>query len=181
MDKVALLSILIALPFLSCNASANDHFEKILNHLAPKLDKKQLKSFKYKQCEIQKEKWVLLFATQTTFKESIKFSKRCDLQGSFTPRMGHFFPFTFEVANLKGIKQISGKMKVEIAFTDKTILKIEVIKANYRNEEMKIAKDFQLSYSFEIDPLNPSKIIKKDLGGKLDTISRGKITKSQVL
>lgn len=174
--KIALL-ILLIIPS-AYSATKSIHLEQILINLAPKLEQSQLKSFKYKKCEIQKEKWILLFATQIPFEENIQMSGECDLEGKFIAKMGEFFPFTLQVANIKGIKQISGKIKFAIVFTDKTILKLELIKANYRNEKMKIEKDFQLSYSFEIDPLNPTQIIKQDLGGKLDIISKGKISKS---
>lgn len=174
--KLALL-LLLLIPS-AYGVTQNVPLEQILINLAPKLDRSQLKSFKYKKCETQKEKWILLFATQIPFEESIQMSEDCDLEGKFIAKMGEFFPFTLKVANIKGIKQISGKMKFAIVFTDKTVLKLELIKANYRNEKMKIEKDFELSYSFEIDPLNPTKIIKRDLGGKLDIISKGKISKS---
>ena len=175
--KIALLFLLMTSQTV-LGASQNEHLEKVLLNLAPKLDKKELAAFKYKKCETQKEKWVLLFATQIPFEENIKFSGQCDIEGKFTVKMGEFFPFTLQVANIKGLKQLSGKMKFAIVFTDKTLLKIELIKAKYRNEKMEVQKEFQVAYSFVIDPLNPTKIIKRDLGGKLDIISNGKISKS---
>lgn len=177
--KIALIliwSCLLSLRALS--AGEYDHLGKILVNLAPKLDHKQLKEFKYKDCKTQKEKWLLLFAAQIPFEETIEYSSNCFLEGKFTAKMGEFFPISLNVAHLKGITQISGKMKIAIIFTDKTILKLEFIKGSYLNEKKKVEKEFQLAYSFEIDPLNPTKIIKKDLGGKLDLLSQGKILKS---
>lgn len=179
--KIALYSLSILLLSQALAYSSTTHLDKILKNLASNLDKQQLKSFKYKKCDIQKEKWALLLAAQIPFEEKIKFSKNCNLQGSFTAKMGEFFPFTLQVSNIDGIKKISGKIKFAIVFTNKTTLKIELIKANYLNKKGKTMKEFQIAYSFEIDPLDPANIIKRDLGGKLDILSGGKISKSILL
>ena len=169
---------LFSLSTSAADTKRSDHIEKILASLLPNVDAKQLDKFKYKDCNIQKEKWVMLFATKIPFKEEVKFSDKCDLQGEFVAKMQEYFPFELKVKNLKGISKISGKLKISLIFTQSSVLKLEMIQAKYLDDKFKVGKNFQMTYSFEIDPLNPTKIIKKDLGGKLDFIKDNKIYKT---
>lgn len=177
-----MIKILIALLIvLSTQTNASTvksmHLKVILKNLAPQLTKKQLDNFKYKECNIQKEKWVMLMATKVPFQETITSNLNCYFDGSFTAKMDEFFPISLRVKNLPGVAMIKGKMKISIIFTTKTILKLDFGQASYYNEKNKLMKSFQLTYSFEIDPLNPVKIIKEDLGGQLDILDNGKISK----
>lgn len=178
MNKLTLL-LLMTFSFQTIATTDNSqHLRVIFKNLVPQLTQKQLNEFKYKDCAIQKEKWAMLVATKIPFEETIKFNANCDLMGTFIAKMDEFFPLSLKVKSLPSVALIKGKMKISIVFTTKTVLKLEFGQATYYNEKEKLMKSFQLVYSFEIDPLNPQKIIKEDLGGKLDLLEKGKITKS---
>ena len=180
MNLAHFIFVLLLFSPLSSNAADREpkHIQKVLKALVPKIVESEVKNFQYKDCSIQKEKWVLLFATKVPFKEEVKFTPKCDLEGSFVAKMHEYFPFSLKVKDLKGVRGISGKLKISLIFTQTSVLKLELIQAKYLNDKLEVAKEFQMTYSFEIDPLNPSKIVKKDLGGKLDFLKNQKIYKS---
>lgn len=178
--KIFLTVIIITLSFNKAFAKVekNSHLSVILKALAPELQgSHELKSFQTKSCSVQKKKWVLMLITQNTFKETIKFTKGCDISGSFSPQMNEFFPVDFKLRRLKEVKRLIGQMRISIIFGEVTKLKLELIKASYFNAKNVVQKEFKLDYSFEIDPFDPNNFLKRDLGGTLSLMKKNKLLK----
>ena len=106
----------------------------------------------------------MLFITQESFKETFSFNKNCDLSGSFNPLINKFFPLKLKIRKLKNYQTIDAKVKFNIIFTDKTLLKSTIKEAKLRGKKQ---NDFGLEYTVAIDPLNSKKFVSERLGGEL--------------
>lgn len=120
-------------------------------------------TLKTQGCSFQKKKWVAMALTKTSFKENITFNKDCDLQGSFTVKMDHFFPLSLAIRRLKAHDHLSANIKFSILFEENILLKIEMSDALLRGKK---PIQFDMNYSIYIDPLNENPL-KKHKGGFL--------------
>ncbi|MCT4641781.1 MAG: hypothetical protein N4A33_05735 [Bacteriovoracaceae bacterium] len=143
------------------NASKIDQTSRIIRGI---ITQKSSKTINVKNCTYNKEKWAMLLITKQSFKETLKFNKGCDIEGQYVTKMEHFFNVPLKIRN-KEFQKIKFDLKIEIEFKNDMILKL-----SFKNGQLHRHKDifqFKGSQSFIIDPLNPDKIIKRNLGGSI--------------
>ena len=149
--------------FVLSEARAELDINALLKKIDPELIKSS-KNFKTEGCELQKEKWAGLLFIQTSFIETVKFSKTCDIQGTFTPKVNEFFPLKVKLRNLGKYSQLQTQIKTRIYYAEAALLTVDLKDATLSG---KASKKFSLDYTSEIDPLDPNNFIKKSKGGKL--------------
>jgi len=139
----------------------------IENLIHKKKPSKDIK-FNISKCDIQKQKWLMLLLTKQSFKESIKFKKNCDIEGSFSPKMEVPFTVDLKLRNAKAYNQTSYKMKINLSYDPTPMITLSMNSGVLKSKVDTI--EFSANYSAEIDPLS-KEIIKKDNGGTLKIIS----------
>lgn len=119
---------------------------------------------KTKGCNKDSNRWIELLATQKPFESKLSYNDKCDIAGKYEPSLNKFFPFQFNIRNFKSIKNLNGKAKLQLKFTDITILEVELKDTKIMAKHNYIV---DAVYRFEIDLFNQKQIIKKRLGGEL--------------
>lgn len=164
MKKILLpLILLFSLPSLAAKNADQLEVEKLIKTIFKKEDLEK-SSFEASGCNYQEEKWLALLIGGPSFKEEIKFAKKCDLQGSFSPVMAKNFPVKLHIRKFPDYTQIAGLALIRLSLELEPKLLIKLTQAKLTGPKKSV--EFDLSYEATINPLN-SDIIEKDLGGKL--------------
>lgn len=163
--KKLLLSFLLIFSLSSFSSEKEDQVqvEKLIKSILSSEDLKG-SSFEASECKIQKEKWLALLLGGPSFKEEIKFTKKCDLEGTFSPKVGSNFPIDLKIRNFKTFNKLNGQTLITLTLEMEPKLSIKLSSASLIGEKKKVL--FDINYAATVNPLN-SKIIEKDLGGML--------------
>jgi hypothetical protein len=136
----------------------------VLKKTFTKLIGNDAKKLKTSGCKINKELWTQLLVTKKEFKETIKFNKDCDLEGTFTVKMSESFPMKLKIKNLKNFNYFQTNAKIDLKFTNQdTVLSLNFDKSKLSGNNLIF---FSSDYSVSIDPFSKD-LIKKHLGGKI--------------
>lgn len=162
--KKTLFNILFILSLsFSANAAPQTQIKSLLKSLFPFISANKSSVIKTHNCKIDKQKWTMLLLTQQTFKQTFKFAKGCDLDGTIHPKLNAPFPINLKVRKLKNYQSIKALGKISLDYKEEAVLSVELKKAHVTGK--KSAK-FDIDYAVVIDPLS-EKIIKKHKGGSL--------------
>jgi hypothetical protein len=140
--------------------------KEIISALLPlqKSNAKNELKFKVDKCQIDKSKWIMLLVAKTPFTESLKFIKKCDVQGTYTAKREIPFPVNLNLKNLKNFKQVRFNFLINVIYDPTPMIKIQMQNGILNGTGNKVT--FDVKYSAEIDPFS-KEIIKKDNGGTL--------------
>ena len=140
--------------------------KEIISTLLPfqKSNSKINLEFKVDKCQINKSKWIMLLVAKTPFTESLKFSKNCDVEGTYKAKREVPFPVNLKLKKLKHFKQVKFNFLINLAYEPIPMIKIQMQNGILNGTKNKIT--FDVSYSADIDPFSKD-IIKKDNGGTL--------------
>lgn len=177
--KNLLLALIFLYPIISlADKTQEKEVLSIASSLFPGLLSKQGKNpIKTQKCNFQKERWAMLLLTGESLKENIKFNKQCDIQGSFTVKRDAYFPINFKIRNLKNYQSIKAQIKLNIEFTEQTLLVTRIKDAKLLGTKPLV---FGLEYKVAIDPMDPQNFVKKRLGGHLLIKRGGKLEKFKI-
>lgn len=153
--------------FANQKQKINETLSIIENLLHKKKPSKDIK-FNISKCDIQKQKWLMLLLTKQSFKETVKFKKDCDTEGSFTPEMEKPFLVNLKLRNTKSYTNTTFKLLINLSYDPTPNITLSMKEGELKNKTDKI--EFTANYSIDIDPLSKD-IIKKDKGGTLKIIN----------
>lgn len=157
------LILLLSVTSLAAPNADQIEVEKLIKTIFKKEDLEK-SSFEASQCKYQKEKWLALLIGGPSFKEEIKFSDKCDLEGSFSPSMDKNFPIKLRIRNFPNYTQLESLALIRLTLELEPKLSLKLTKAKLIGTQKSV--EFDISYQATVNPLN-SDIIEKDLGGNL--------------
>lgn len=118
--------ILFLLVVISSNLYANKELTSILKLIIPQNTKAKtsLKRFDNSGCKTDEMKLFLFLTMKQAYTQTYKFSKKCQIQGNFTPKYQKFFNVNLALRNFYDYKVL--KMKSRIVLDTNMILRIDV-------------------------------------------------------
>jgi len=157
--------------FVSLSFANEKELDEAITYIKNIITKKSSNQLKTKSCDIQKEKWLGLFLSKTSFTENIKYNKACDLQGSFKPQMDKYFKVPLIIRDKK-FKGITFESKMKLSFEKQMTLNLNVkngVLTSHKNKKF----NFNANQTLILDPLNTKEPIKKSKTGTLNVSYKG--------
>jgi hypothetical protein len=175
MHKILSLLILFTFSFaLEASDAKLEETKLLLQALMPFQKTAKAQGFSVEKCNIDKSKWMLLLITKQPFTESIKFDKDCDIEGSYTTKMGVPFPVHFKLRNLTNFSEVKFNFLIQLQYEPTPEIQIFMQNGTLTGKTDVIT--FDADYAAEIDPMARD-FIKKDKGGHItiQTINKKKV------
>lgn len=178
--KTTIILILFSSGHTFAKTKKIDEAKEIITMLLPFQKGIKNSKFKIDQCKTDKSKWLMLLLANTPFTENIKFSKNCDIEGSYSAKREAPFPVKFKLNNLKNFNSTNFNFLINLVYEPVPMIKVQMQNGTIKGKDDKIT--FELKYSAQIDPLSKN-FIKKDNGGTLHikAINGKKINKNYPL
>jgi hypothetical protein len=164
-----LIFLLLSLPvFGKTNIEeAKKSIQTLIKPLLPGQEKvrpKGTEKFRVDACDKKKINWmeVLMMRAEATL--DYKFKPGCDIEGTIRPKILSEFPAKLKLRNVESYNEVESTNRVTANLDSKPILNLEM-RSGELNGKSKVK--FEVDYQVQINPLDKSRPVEKNLGGEL--------------
>lgn len=120
--------------------------------------------FRVDQCEKKKINWMNVILMKETVTLHYMFRPGCDIQGKITPKVFSPFPLDLNIRNIQSYNHIKTMTRITADVQDHPIMNLAMTEGLLTGKHR---VKFEADYRVQIDLMNTSNPIKKNLGGEL--------------
>ncbi|MBY0517237.1 MAG: hypothetical protein K2P81_10025 [Bacteriovoracaceae bacterium] len=96
------------------DAQASNAIQGILSIFNPGANKLRNQEFKVNKCDTKRDRWIALAIFKQSFTANYVFGDSCDVQGTFSPKMGEKFPVQLKLRRLWDYQTVNFEMEINV-------------------------------------------------------------------
>lgn len=120
--------------------------------------------FRVDQCEKKKINWMNVLLMKETVTLHYVFKPGCDIQGTINPKVFSPFPVDLDIRNIQSYNHLNTMTRITADLQSHPILNLDLTEGLLTGKHK---VKFEADYRVQIDPMNRTNPIEKNLGGEL--------------